>query len=57
MSLTFRGKVEWMYRLGHYHYAMVFKAMALDESPREWMLIEKRFEVTSGDFHIWRLGE
>lgn len=34
MCLTSGGKVELMYKLGHYHYAMVFKAVALEETAK-----------------------
>lgn len=34
MCLTFGGKVELMYKLGLYHYAVVFKALALEETTK-----------------------
>ena len=34
MCLRSGGKVELMYKLGHYHYAMVIKALALEETAK-----------------------
>ena len=34
MCLTSGGKVELTYKLGHYHYAMGFKALALEETTK-----------------------
>lgn len=34
MCLTSGGKVELMYKLGHYHYAVVFKALAVEETAK-----------------------
>lgn len=34
MCLTFGGKVELTYKLGHCHYAMVFKALPLEETAK-----------------------
>lgn len=35
----------------------MFEPAALGDIPQGMMQIETSSEVTSGDFHIWRLGE